>query len=80
MTREPRLQRFAQLAISGTDAVNDKAEPVMGAQDFAYMLNARSRPGALVFLGKTVPRSRSTMLRMTSMMKLFPTELPTGFT
>ncbi|RUW08326.1 M20/M25/M40 family metallo-hydrolase, partial [Mesorhizobium sp. M1A.F.Ca.IN.020.06.1.1] len=33
----------------GANAVNDKVQPVMGAEDFAYMLNAR--PGALIFLG-----------------------------
>lgn len=38
--------RAARLA--GT-AVNDKTKPVMGAEDFAYML--QERPGALVFLG-----------------------------
>ncbi len=36
-------------AVSGADAVNAQATPVMGAEDFSYMLEAR--PGAFVFIG-----------------------------
>ena len=36
--------------VSGDDAVTDTAEPVMGAEDFAYMLE--SRPGAYLFMGQ----------------------------
>ncbi len=35
--------------ISGDAAVNDNAPPVLGGEDFAYMLEAR--PGAFVFIG-----------------------------
>ncbi len=35
--------------ISGDTAVNDDAPPVLGGEDFAYMLEAR--PGAFVFIG-----------------------------
>ena len=35
--------------IVGDDMVNDKAEPVMGGEDFSYMLE--SRPGAFMFVG-----------------------------
>ena len=36
-------------AVVGTPRVDPLAPPVMGAEDFAYMLNAR--PGAMVFVG-----------------------------
>jgi hippurate hydrolase len=36
-------------SISGADAVNTEAAPVMGAEDFSFMLEAR--PGAFVFVG-----------------------------
>ncbi|KAF0231596.1 MAG: hippurate [Beijerinckiaceae bacterium] len=35
--------------ISGSDGVNDNAEPSMGGEDFSYMLEAR--PGAFIFIG-----------------------------
>ena len=35
--------------VSGKDLVNDNTPPVMGAEDFSYMLEAR--PGAFVFFG-----------------------------
>jgi amidohydrolase len=35
--------------ISGDAAVNDNAPPVLGGEDFAYMLEAR--PGAFIFIG-----------------------------
>ncbi len=41
----------AQVAseIAGQDRVNDGLAPMMGAEDFSYMLNAR--PGAFIFVG-----------------------------
>jgi amidohydrolase len=41
----------AQVAseIAGTDRVDDRLPPMMGAEDFSYMLNAR--PGAFIFVG-----------------------------
>lgn len=36
--------------VAGADNVNTEAEPTMGAEDFAYLLNAR--PGAYLFLGQ----------------------------
>ena len=38
-----------RLDVSGADTVNTEAPPVMGAEDFSYMLEAR--PGAFVFVG-----------------------------
>ncbi|MET0278618.1 MAG: M20 aminoacylase family protein [Pseudorhodoplanes sp.] len=35
--------------IAGRDGVNDELPPMMGAEDFSYMLNAR--PGAFIFVG-----------------------------
>jgi len=35
--------------IAGPERVNDRAPPVMGAEDFSYMLEAR--PGAMIFVG-----------------------------
>ena len=35
--------------ISGEDKVNTDANPTMGGEDFAFMLNAR--PGSFIFLG-----------------------------
>jgi hippurate hydrolase len=35
--------------IAGADGVDDEAAPVMGAEDFSYMLEAR--PGAFIFMG-----------------------------
>ena len=34
----------------GADAVDRDATPVMGGEDFSYMLNAR--PGAFIFIGQ----------------------------
>ncbi|MEQ1649778.1 MAG: M20 aminoacylase family protein [Hyphomicrobiaceae bacterium] len=48
----PRQAAFAaEIArqVSGPDAVNDNASPVMGGEDFSFMLE--SRPGAFVFFG-----------------------------
>ena len=36
-------------SVSGTQAVNPNAIPVMGGEDFAFML--KERPGAIVFVG-----------------------------
>ena len=35
--------------VAGKDRVNDKLPPMMGAEDFSYMLNVR--PGAFIFVG-----------------------------
>jgi len=35
--------------VAGPERVDDAAEPVMGAEDFSFMLNAR--PGAFIFVG-----------------------------
>jgi hippurate hydrolase len=35
--------------IAGSDKVDDDLPPMMGAEDFSYMLNAR--PGAFIFIG-----------------------------
>ena len=35
--------------VAGTERVNDALPPMMGAEDFSYMLNAR--PGAFIFVG-----------------------------
>lgn len=39
----------AAIAIAGADKVDPDTEPMMGGEDFSYMLNAR--PGAFIFLG-----------------------------
>ncbi|MER9057342.1 M20 aminoacylase family protein [Mesorhizobium sp. M0910] len=39
----------AARSLVGDDAVNDKIKPILGSEDFAYMLQAR--PGAFIFLG-----------------------------
>lgn len=36
-------------SVAGTERVNDEMPPMMGAEDFSYMLNAR--PGAFIFVG-----------------------------
>ena len=36
-------------AVAGADGVNDKMKPVMGSEDFSFMLNRV--PGCYVFLG-----------------------------
>ncbi len=35
--------------IAGTENVNAEVDPMMGGEDFSYMLNAR--PGAFIFIG-----------------------------
>ena len=40
----------AAAAVVGADAVDRDATPVMGGEDFSYMLNAR--PGAFIFIGQ----------------------------
>ncbi|PDT43799.1 amidohydrolase [Sinorhizobium fredii] len=44
-----RLAVDAARRLVGAEAVNDRMKPGMGAEDFAYMLQAR--PGAYIFLG-----------------------------
>jgi hippurate hydrolase len=39
----------AALAVAGEGRVNGETDPMMGGEDFSYMLNAR--PGAFIFLG-----------------------------
>lgn len=39
----------AAMAIAGKDKVDPDTDPMMGGEDFSYMLNAR--PGAFIFLG-----------------------------
>lgn len=46
---ETQLALNVARAIVGADKVNDSAPPVMGAEDFSFMLEAR--PGAFVFIG-----------------------------
>ena len=46
---ETELAAAAAADVVGEDRVNRAVAPVMGAEDFAYMLNAR--PGAMVFVG-----------------------------
>ena len=49
---DPVQTQFAATAaahVAGQDAVDTAAAPVMGAEDFSYML--RARPGAFIFLG-----------------------------
>jgi hippurate hydrolase len=52
VVNHPRETDFAASVareIAGKDKVNDDVAPVMGAEDFAYMLN--ERPGAFIFVG-----------------------------
>jgi hippurate hydrolase len=48
---EAQTEFAAQVAseVAGADKVNTDMVPVMGAEDFSYMLNAR--PGAFIFIG-----------------------------
>lgn len=39
----------AAIAVAGLDKVDPETDPMMGGEDFSYMLNAR--PGAFIFLG-----------------------------
>jgi amidohydrolase len=48
-TREAGVAADVARDIVGSDRVNERAAPLMGAEDFAFMLEAR--PGAFVFLG-----------------------------
>jgi hippurate hydrolase len=47
--KETRFAVDVMKSIVGVDKVNDNVEPSMGAEDFAYMLQAK--PGCYVFLG-----------------------------
>jgi hippurate hydrolase len=51
MNHERQTAFAAEIAreVVGKDRVDDKAPPVMGAEDFSYMLEAR--PGAFIFVG-----------------------------
>jgi len=49
-----RIERLAR-AVLGADAVNPMAEPIMGAEDFAYVL--QHVPGAMAFVGGCPPGS-----------------------
>ncbi|RYB06973.1 M20 aminoacylase family protein [Lichenibacterium ramalinae] len=44
-----RLAERAAVAVAGADGVDATIAPIMGAEDFSYMLEAR--PGAFVFIG-----------------------------
>ena len=44
-----RLAVRAARAVAGSDGVDEAAAPLMGAEDFSYMLEAR--PGAFIFIG-----------------------------
>ena len=44
-----RLRREVAAAVVGDGRVDADAPPVMGGEDFSYMLNAR--PGAFIFVG-----------------------------
>jgi amidohydrolase len=46
---ETQLAMRAARDVAGPKKVNDKLEPVMGAEDFSFMLEAR--PGAMIFMG-----------------------------
>jgi amidohydrolase len=46
---ETQLAMRAARDVAGPKQVNDKLEPVMGAEDFSFMLEAR--PGAMIFMG-----------------------------
>ena len=47
--REATLAEGVAAAVVGTDRVDGNTPPIMGAEDFSYMLEAR--PGAFVFIG-----------------------------
>src|SRR5689334_17029751 len=47
--RETQVAADVARDLVGADRVNDRAAPLMGGEDFAFMLEAR--PGAFVFLG-----------------------------
>ncbi|TIT83888.1 MAG: amidohydrolase [Mesorhizobium sp.] len=48
-TEQTSLAVAAARNLVGSGAVNDKVKPLMGSEDFAYMLEAR--PGAMIWLG-----------------------------
>lgn len=48
-TKETNIAAQVLRNLVGNDAVNTKIEPTMGAEDFAYMLQAK--PGCYVFIG-----------------------------
>ena len=51
VNEEPQTAFAAEVAaeIAGKDKVNTDAPPIMGAEDFAYML--QERPGAFIWIG-----------------------------
>jgi hippurate hydrolase len=52
LVNHPKETRFAvevMKAVVGADKVDDNAEPTMGAEDFAYFLQAK--PGCYIFIG-----------------------------
>jgi amidohydrolase len=54
------LAREAATSVAGAKQVIEMAEPVMGAEDFAYMLEAK--PGAYIMLGSKRPGELNPML------------------
>ncbi len=46
---ETKLAMDAARDVAGQKQVNDKLDPMMGAEDFSFMLEAR--PGAMIFMG-----------------------------
>jgi metal-dependent amidase/aminoacylase/carboxypeptidase family protein len=48
-TRETALAAQVAREIAGADRVNANCAPMMGAEDFAYMV--RERPGAFIYVG-----------------------------
>ena len=46
---ETKLAMDAARDVAGRKQVNDKLDPMMGAEDFSFMLEAR--PGAMIFMG-----------------------------
>jgi amidohydrolase len=52
-TRDVEIAVRAAASVVGADQVNDAVEPVMGSEDFAFMLEAK--PGAYAFLGQAGP-------------------------
>ena len=54
------LARKAAASVAGVKSVVEMAEPVMGAEDFAYMLEAKQ--GAYIMLGSKRPGEHNPML------------------
>jgi amidohydrolase len=48
-TDETKLAMAVARDVAGDKNVNDKLDPMMGAEDFSFMLEAR--PGAMIFMG-----------------------------